>query len=417
MRTTLSFRRRAGMLVLVLLATAGLGPAGATTSVRSTHNFTWGTAPAADRAGRVVAMLEAGPIVYLAGEFTGLVAPTGGQPLPRAYLAAIEVASGQPVAFDARVSGPVRALALSADGRRLYLGGDFEHAGGGPAHNLAAIDPATGALDPTFAPPRLNSGVRTLLLAGDRLYVGGNFTEVIANGKAVPRPQLAALNAAKGTLLNWKPPANRGGEFFGQMGDETSTGDGLINDLALSGDGQALYVAGTFLNFGGRKGLVSLGTGTGKPTRWQPAMDRPVFGLDLWPGDRHMLFAATGGKGGTLKAFRPGGGTEPAWEVRTDGDNMAVLASATTVYLLGHYDFIVSAQSTCYRMCPGGPQRHHLAAFDATTGALEPWAPAANTSTGPYSGTLGANSLWVGGEFTMINQVPQPGVAQFPGVP
>src|SRR5688572_22617560 len=129
MRTTLSFRRRAGMLILLLTAAAGIWPAGARTSVMTTPNMTWGTAPAADRAGRVLAMLEAGAVVYLAGEFTGLVAQSGGPPLARPYLAALDVVSGQPVSFDARVGGPVRALALSPDGRRLYIGGDFEHAG------------------------------------------------------------------------------------------------------------------------------------------------------------------------------------------------------------------------------------------------------------------------------------------------
>jgi hypothetical protein len=68
-------------------------------------------------------------------------------------------------------------------------------------------------------------------------------------------------------------------------------------------------------------------------------------------------------------------------------------------------------------MCPGGPERHHLAAFDAATGALDPWNPTANTSTGPYSGSIGARHLWVGGEFTMINRVSQPGVVQFSGMP
>jgi hypothetical protein len=328
------------------------------------------------------------------------------------------VASGQPVSFDAQVGGPVRALALSPDGRRLYIGGDFEHAGGRPAQNLAAIDTATGALDPTFAPPRLNSGVHALLLAGNRLYVGGNFTEALSAGRAAPRPQLAALNARTGALLKWRPPANSGGEFFGQTGSETTSGDGLVHDLALSGDGQQLYAAGTFVNFGGRKGLLSLDASSGKATPWQPQMDRPVFGVDVWAGDGRTLFAATGGPNGTLRAFQPGSaGGAPAWEVRTDGDNMDVLASTTTVYLLGHYNYIIPAGSTCLRMCPGGPARHHLAAFDAATGTIDPWNPAANTSTGAYSGAIGANHLWVGGEFTMINQVAQPGVAQFPGVP
>ncbi|MGH9002437.1 MAG: YncE family protein, partial [Acidimicrobiia bacterium] len=363
------------MLVLLLLAAAGVGPAGAMTTVKSAHNRTWGTAPASDRAGRVLAMLEAGPTVYLAGEFTGLVSPSGGPPLTRPYLAALDVAGGQPASFDARMDGPVRALALSGDGRRLYIGGDFEQAGGAPAHHLAAIDPSTGALDPTFVPPRLNSGVRALLLAGDRLYVGGNFTEVSSGGQAVPRPQLAALNAVTGTLVTtWSPPPNGGGEFFGPLGEQTSTGDGLVSDLALSPDGRQLHVAGTFANFGGRKGVLSLNTRTGRAARWQADMDRPVFDLAYWPGDHNTLFAATGGKGGMLKAFSPGGPTLPQWEIRTDGDSVGVLASATTVYLLGHFDNIVSPQSTCYRGCPGGPQRHRLAAFDPATGALDTWA-------------------------------------------
>ncbi|MGH9042891.1 MAG: hypothetical protein ACRDZ3_21975 [Acidimicrobiia bacterium] len=384
----------------------------------NTHRMTWGTAPSGDHAGRVVAMLEAGPLMYVAGEFSGLVSASGGPPLPRPYLAAIDVASGQPVSFDAHMGGPVRALAMSADGKRLYVGGEFEQAGGGAAHHLAALDPATGALDPTFAPPRFNSGIWTLLAAGDRLYVGGNFTQAMANGKASPRPQLAALRAGNGALLNWKPPVNAGGEFFGPAGGETSTGDGLVHDLALSGDGTQLYVGGTFLNFGGRKGLVSLNTATGRATAWQPDMDRPVFGVDVWPADNHRLFAATGGRGGALKAFDPkGGATAPIWEVKTDGDNRDVLASATTVYLLGHFDFIVPPQSTCTRGCPGGPERRRLAAFEAASGQLDVWSPVANTATGPYVGAIGANHLWVGGEFTMINRVSQPGVAQFPGVP
>jgi hypothetical protein len=144
-------------------------------------------------------------------------------------------------------------------------------------------------------------------------------------------------------------------------------------------------------------------------------MDRPVFGLAVWPRDHHTLFAATGGRGGTLEAFTPGGAAQPTWAVRTDGDNLDVVASAHTVYLAGHYDYIVPAGSPCARMCPGGPERHHLAAFDAATGNLDVWAPAANTTTGPYTATIGANHLWVGGEFTMVNQAPQPGVAQFPG--
>ncbi|HLF39979.1 MAG TPA: hypothetical protein VI854_00760, partial [Acidimicrobiia bacterium] len=314
--------------------------------------------------------------------------------------------------------GPVRALALSADGRRLYVGGAFSSIGGQPARNLAALDLATGTIDATFAPPVLNSGVRALALHGDRLYVGGNFTEVrLSDGALHDRPQLAAFDASTGGLLDWLPPDNDGGEYFGQTGQESSSGDGIVYDLAVSGDGGTVFAAGSFLDFGGQAGLVSLEAATGKPTAWQPDVDRPVFGLAVWPADGRTLFAATGGAGGMLMAYEPGDDEEPAWEIKTDGDNVGVLASHTTVYLLGHYDFIVSAESDCYQRCPGGPERHHLSAFDAATGELLPWNPAANTSTGPYAGAVAADHLWVAGEFSLINRRPQPGIAQFPGVP
>lgn len=355
-------------------------------------------------------------MVFLAGTFTGLKAPSGGG-VARPHLAALDVASGRPVSFDARVDGPVRTLALSPDGGRLYLGGDFESVGGRPTPRLAAVDVATGVPDPSFQPPRLNAGVRALALAGGRLYVGGNFTEVVDGDKAVQRPQLAAFDADTGALLDWSPPANGGGEFHRETGEETVVGDGMVHDLAVSGDGKELYVAGTFVDFGGRKGLVRLKARSGRLAPWQPEMNRPVFGVAISPGDGGRLYAAAGGVGGRLLAFDPGGSPNPAWEVKTDRANMAVLASSTTVYLLGHYHYIVAPESECHGYCPGGPERHHLAAFDARTGRLGHWNPAADTPTGPYSGAVGADHLWVGGEFTTINGIAQPGIAQFPGVP
>jgi hypothetical protein len=92
-----------------------------------------------------------------------------------------------------------------------------------------------------------------------------------------------------------------------------------------------------------------------------------------------------------------------------------VTASATTAYLGGHFDYVCES---CGRVGGAGDDfRRHMAAFDARTGELDPWAPVANTKTGPYCAALGAAHVYIGGEFTRINDLPQPGVAQFPGSP
>ena len=77
---------------------------------------------------------------------------------------------------------------------RIYAGGMFKHIGGKPAGRLAAVDPATGALDPTFTPPTLDGVVRALALSpdGSVLYVGGDFSQLTAaDGTVDDRPHVA----------------------------------------------------------------------------------------------------------------------------------------------------------------------------------------------------------------------------------
>jgi putative pyrroloquinoline-quinone binding quinoprotein len=390
--------------------------------VSDVANRTWGTSPATDKAGLVVAMAEVNGRLYLGGEFTGMVAAGRGAPVARRYLAALDAATGELLSWDPSPDGPVRALARSADGRRLYVGGNFTSIAGQPAENLAAIDLATGRLDPTFQPPAPSSTVRSFAVSGNRLYLGGNFTNLRipagrpAAGGQYPRPQLAALDATTGDLLDWVPPPNAGGRFSGHTGTPTHDGDdGMVQALAVSRDGSTVHAVGDFLDFGGRGGILSLDAATGVPTAWQAKMDqgRPVFGLTISPADGRSFFAATGGPGGSLFAFDPAGQTTAKWQAKVDGDAMDVAATTSTVYLVGHYNHIVRPGSSCFQRCPSGLARAHLAAFDAATGRLEDWAPSADTITGPYVATFGAKHLWVGGEFTQINDKPQPGIAQF----
>ncbi|HET9771220.1 MAG TPA: PQQ-binding-like beta-propeller repeat protein, partial [Acidimicrobiia bacterium] len=320
--------------------------------------------------------------------------------------------------WDPRADGEVRALLASADGNRIYAGGMFKHVGGHSASRLAAIDAVTGAPDPAFSPPAPDGVVRALGLSPDGrvLYVGGDFAGLTAaDGTVEARPHLAALDAATGALLPWLPPEDAGGRYYGQTGKKDENRPGGVYAIAPSGDGTAVHVGGTFLSFGDRAGLVSLDAATGRPTPWQATVDRPIYGLTL-SHDGRTFYAAAGGAGGRLYAFRPHGPAEGLWEVKTDGDNMAVVETPTTVYLIGHYDYIVDPKSDCYQYCPDGVFRRHLAAFDRD-GRLEDWNPQANTSTGPYTAAVDAAHLYVAGEFTKINGARHIGFAAFSGTP
>jgi hypothetical protein len=308
---------------------------------------------------------------------------------------------------------------VSPDGRRLYLGGTFKSVGGAPAARLAVVDIDTAVADPTFTPPAPNAYVRAMALSGTTLYIGGAFTLLGTE----TRSQLAAVDATTGALLaDWVPPPNDGGHFTGHTGEPTHDADqGHVADLKITGDGH-LVVAGSFLHFGGRSGLVVLDARTAKPTAWQPVLDtpRPVYGLDIWPADGRTIFVAAGGSGGAVEAFRPGGDSKPLWVHKVDGDGTDVASTDSRVYLVGHYDYVLGKNTICgSTSCTGGQQgdivNHHISAFDAVSGAHDlSFTAQFNTPEGPEVAHVGAGSLYVGGNFTKVNDGPHPGFVQFP---
>ena len=288
-------------------------PSRAAVGVSATADATWGTEVTADnKAGRVLTVVTSGGRVYLGGDFTAASPPDSKDPaalVPREYLAAFGDGGTTLADWNPRADGEVRALLASPDGRRIYAGGMFKHIGGRRATRLAAIDAATGALDPTFAPPEVDGVVRALGLSPDGtvLYVGGDFaTLTAADGTVESRPHLAALDAATGRLAPWLPPDDAGGRYYGQTGVKDKTRPGGVYAIAPSADGTTVHVGGTFLSFGGRSGLVSLDAATGQPTPWQAKVDRPIYGLTRGH-DGHTFYAAAGGAGGRLYAFRPHG--------------------------------------------------------------------------------------------------------------
>ena len=382
-----------------------------TASVPSSNAIaSWGTAKVdgKSRAQRVNAVVAVGDIGYLGGQFTKMVAPAGGGSSTRNYLAAIDGTTGKLTSWNPKANGKVWAMELSADRLSVYVGGDFSSIGGRSVSKVARVDLATGKVDPTFKAKSVKGRVRTLALDGDRLYVGGEFLSV--DGK--PRPKLAAVDARTGALQDWTPPPLGRGRYLGHTGIPTpdySAGHVFAVDVI----GGTVFAGGTFLDIGCRAALVALDTVTGGLVKQQYEPERPIFDLEA-VGD--TLYAVGGGPGGRLFAYGPDS-KYPRWRAKFDGDAVGVAVSAGTVYVAGHYDFIVSEDSSCYQFCPGGPGRRHLAAFAMSDGRLQDWTPQADTSTGPYAAAAGDHALFVGGEFQKINGKTQPGFAVFPGTP
>jgi len=256
---------------------------------------------------------------------------------------------GQVSNWDAMLTGSsVNALALSMSSNLLYVGGDFSQVGGDFRQYLAAIDLTSFLATPWQ--PRPDDVIHSLLLTSDnsRLYVGGEFNVIGSDydGRE-SRVALAALNTSNAAVQAWNPA------LIGQA----------VYDMELSGDEDALTVAGLFDSVGvlPRVNLAQIDTASALATTWvantaavAPAVDPAVYVLDVGPSG---LFLVGGG-----------------------------------------YSEVSGVSSA------------HLAMLDIADGALLPWAPAvavnATSKVRALAVDAATDTLFVGGVFDDVGGVP-----------
>lgn len=364
---------------VLLIVTTAVGPAAAAYSESSRD-----TVQVLN--GRVYAIAVQGDRVYLGGTFTSVRDPATGNSVNRARMVAVERSTGALVqAFSPSVNDDVRAIAVSADGNRIYLGGTFSNVNGTSRTRLAAVD-RNGSVVPGWDPDA-NSGVRDLVLQGDSMFVAGVFGRV----DGLRRQGLAKLSAATGDV---------------DTGWTANTSEGRAHAAALSADGSRLYVGGPFRGVDGqpRDFLASVSTSTGNVTSWTPpeacstcrVLDLAVNGDDV--------YGAVGGPGGRTVSWDATNNVRN-WAVTADGDVQAVAYHDGVVYAGGHF-------GPTFDHSP----RHQLAAVQASNGNLLPFSPPFTGADSPGTWALVADSdyLRVGGAFRGIQTGPQRRYAEFP---
>jgi hypothetical protein len=151
--------------------------------------------------GPVQAIAHAGGRTYVGGAFTRVGRRSGS--------GAVLSSAGTVGSFPEVAGGDVHA-AISDRNGGWYVGGSFTTVGGQPHVGLAHVK-GDGSVDPGFDVSVTNDGgmpapVYALALSpprpdGDRvLYVGGEFTRVVAGGSLQGRRNLAALRASNGSV-------------------------------------------------------------------------------------------------------------------------------------------------------------------------------------------------------------------------
>jgi hypothetical protein len=398
--------------------------------------------------GEVDSLTAVGTTLYVGGQFSQI------DGVPRQRLAALNGDStstgyGSLGSFNPLPDGTV--LALGSSGNRLFVGGSFGIVGGLHRTDVAALNLSDGTADPSFTANASPVGAYTgapqvdaLAVAGTTLYIGGRFGGINSQSK----PYLAAVDTSDGTVVAgfspdpdnevWSLAAsssrlyaagvfeNIGGSaqpWVDSLALDTGTSDpafaahsnGQIFAVAL-GDGN-LYIDGDFSAVGGvgRPGLAAVDAGTGAlDTAFSPpAGTGQGSGLAAAPG---LAYASTGGIGsppqygataldassGALSGFNAG--------FSTYADVHTMVVAGSQLVLGGNFQTV------------GGHAHANLVAVDATTGAddttFDPSTGNGQINDGTANGEVDAlaydgTNLYVGGQFTVVDGLPQEHFAQF----
>ena len=416
------------MLVVVVASAIGVAsPAHAVTATRETPDRTWNTN------GTVfdTELSEDGSTLYIGGKFTRVREnPPGvaGRSFAANGVAAIDVATGEATSgWNPNVTGgaaTVRALELSADGEKLFIGGNFASVGGQPRQNLAAVAAKDGTVD-AFAPTVTASGqtpwVYALLADGSKLYAGGSFSNVDGRQRA----RLAAFDIVPtggGALdLAWKPSVS-----------------GIhVRELEFDNARTSIFVAGRFTSLTGTDGVsgqresvarvYTTGTETGNLHPWAippGVVGNPQVGHDLTVSpDGTRLYGGFGLGPNFAAAFRLDNGNTGSlvWRFNTVGDVQTVELSTdgTRLFLGGHFGTNRLEQRVC-----GTRDLSGLVSVNPATGAVYcDWvpqlAPSIDNGNGGWDMTDTEEALWVGGGFREVTggvlptTVTQPNIARF----
>ncbi len=204
-----------------------------------------------------------------------------------------------------------------------------------------------------------NSTVWALAAVHGVVYVGGSFTSVRPPGAAsgtgeVARSYLAAFDTTTGNLLSFHP-----------------TLDGLVTALAVSPDGNTLYVGGSFTHANSqyRAYLAAFSTATGAlSTTWKPQATASVLSIAPSPGGSAIYvggnFTKLDGQVRARAGAVDGSGNLLAWAPNLNGSvtSVAVAPDNSRVLVGGYFTAI------------NGITQQAIGSTNPVSGASEPWA-------------------------------------------
>jgi beta-propeller uncharacterized protein DUF5122 len=379
--------------------------------------------------GVVWSQVTVGNIVYATGSFTKArppgVAAGDPQEVPANNIFAYDIRTGARVAgFNHSLNGQGKVITRSADGKWVFVGGDFTKVDGQTRYRVAAFVTATNKLS-TFK-AAANGPVRAMAVSKSTVFLGGSFSKV--SGKT--RTRLAAVKLSGGAVLSWAPVPNA-----------------PVATMVLAPTGYRLLVGGAFtrLNNKAAYGLGSLAVSNGAtlafPANTTIKAGTKYGGVTSLRSDGVQIYGSTYSTSKKWSNFEGTFAVSPttgklAWVNDCHGDTYDVLPVGKVLYSVGHAHDCVAVQDDFPESNPRsfhatlasptfprgkntGPDSYGWNYNNLPAATHLDWYP--SLGLGTYTGqnqaawslTGNADYIALGGEFPTVNGVAQQGLVRF----
>ncbi|WP_162529631.1 PKD domain-containing protein [Nocardioides caldifontis] len=387
----------------------------------------------------VDALAVANGVIYAGGKFTQALPPAGttGSAANRTGLAAFNASTGNLITtFNVNLrtstgaAARVTALAVSPDGTRLYIGGNFTTVNGTTRNRLAAVNPTTGALVTAFN-PNPSAAVHAIAPTNTTVYIGGDFTRVGGTAGAA-RTNLASVTAATGAVNAAFNPTLVAGPPT-----PDTTPSPRVNALALASDGSRVLAGGSFQTVNGvlTGGMVSLDPTDASLETWnanvlgQQPINTNCGGrtTDIVVSGTTAYVTAEGDPPGCYEGTYAANVSDGAmaWNASCLGASQGLAVAGGVLYKGSHQHDCAFMEGGAFGGYVGGVAREafihrYLVGQDVRDGSFVHWSPNTNatatggtTSVGPQVMASDGRQVVVGGDFTRVNGATQAGLARF----
>ena len=366
--------------------------------------------------GDVRAVVEVGNRVVVGGTFSRVSNAAGTVEYPRSNLFTFDAPSGNVVTtFAPSVPSMVYALADAGDGSTVYVAGQFANINGAAnTSRIARVNVTTGAVVSSFRSPGFDGVIKSVVLRGSKLYVGGTFD----NAGGTPRVAMALLNKDTGALDN---SLNLG------FSDPRNGGETQVLKFDVTPDGSRAVAIGNFTRINGldryQIGLLDLTTTPVSVFDWSTqrytspcssSFQSYMRDIDISRDGSYFAVVTTGAYGGgapqnvlcdtaTRWELGPtGANQQPTWVNYTGGDTLLSVAAAGEAVYIGGHNRWVNNPFAADRAGQGAVPRPGIGALDPLNGMPLTWNPERTLGVGVNDLVATDRGLWVGSDTERI---------------